>query len=124
MKRSLEHLLNEIESVARNPLLPRARIVNLCDEARRGTQIRYERDDPIRSAVMRAVDEFSINDDGLVMMGGEYLTTMRLVLKLGIERTPSNLARVGHSLSALGYVRLARTRLHPASRWYAPREIV
>ncbi len=123
MKRSLDHLLNEIESVARNPLLPREKIMKLCDEARLSTQVRYETDNPTRLAVMRVVDEFSIDEDGLVILDGEHMTTMRLLLKLGMNRTPANLTRIGKALSGLGYVRLARTRVHPASRWYAPREI-
>ncbi len=124
MKRSLDHLLDEIESVARNPLLPREKIMKLCDEARRNAHTRYEKEDPIRSAVMRAIDDFSIDSDGLVLMDSEYLTTMRLLCKIGINRTPANLGRVGKALAGLGYVRLARTRLHPAARWYAPRAIV
>lgn len=117
-------LIAEIESTARNPLLPRDKIVKLCGEARRSAHVRYEMDNPTRAAVMRASEEFSVDDDGLVLLDGEYMTSMRLLMRLGMPRTPANVTRVGKALSGLGYVRLSRTRIHPASRWYAPREIV
>lgn len=124
MKKSLDMLIAEIESTARNPLLPRDRIVKLCGEARRSAHVRYEMDNPTRAAVMRAAEDFSVDDDGLVILDGEYMTSMRLLMRLGMPRTPANVTRVGKALSGLGYVRLSRTRIHPASRWYAPREIV
>jgi hypothetical protein len=124
MKKSLDMLIAEIESTARNPLLPRDKIVKLCGEARRSAHVRFETDNPTRAAVMRAAEEFSVDDDGLVMLDGEYMTSMRLLMRLGMPRTPANVTRVGKALSGLGYVRLSRTRIHPASRWYAPREIV
>lgn len=124
MRRSLSQVIDEIERVARNKLEPREKIVTLCDDARRSVLVRFEKHDPVHEAVMRGVEDTTVDADGLVQMEGEYMTTMRLLFRIGIPRTPANLAKVGKALSSLGYVRLARTRLHPRARWFAPRAIV
>jgi hypothetical protein len=117
-------VIDQIEVTAKNKLLPREKIVDLCDEARRAMHVRFEKSNPVREAVMRAVENTTVDDDGLVHMDGEYMTTMRLLYKCGLQRTPANLARVGMALVGLGYVKLARTKIHPQSRWFAPRAIV
>lgn len=123
MRRPIAQIVDEIERLARNKLEPRDKIVRLCDDARRTLQVRFETSDPIRDAVMRAVEDSTIDDEGLVHLDGDYMTTVSLMLKAGITRTPAHMAKVGKALSGLGYVRLARTRVHPQSRWFAPRVI-
>ena len=124
MRRSLSQLIDLIEAKARNKAEPRDEIVKLCDDARKSIEVRYEKHDPVREAVMRALETTTIDEDGMVLMDGEYLTTMRLLCKLGLNRSHGNLCKVGKALAALGYVRLARTRIHPQSRWYAPRMMI
>lgn len=124
MRRSLSQVIDTIELTARNKLEPREKIVDLCDEARRTIHLRYEKSDPVHDGVMRSLEDAVIDSEGLMHMDDEYLTTMRLLLKLGLQRTSANLAKVGKTLSGLGYVRLARTRLHPQARWFAPRAFV
>jgi hypothetical protein len=121
MRRSLAQIIDTIEVTARNKLEPRDRIVDLCDEARRSLMMRHARSDPTQEAVMLALEQAEVDAEGLMMLDGDYLTTARLMKKIGLKCTPPNYTKIGRMLSGLGYVRLARTRVHPSARWFAPR---
>jgi hypothetical protein len=126
--RAAAQIIDEIERVAKNKLEPRETIVRLCDEARHSLHNTKppRPGDPFAAKVRETLKgkDVRVDEDGMLCIGEEYMTTMLLLLRTGLPKTPANLARVGRTLGDLGYVKVQRTRLHPQARWYAPQGLV